>query len=149
MSLARWLMAANMVLVTPRTPPIAMTAPRNQMAMRKTAELRFDPAARVVAAREAGDRIEVEVAARGPALLVVATTHDPGWSAARGGEALSVLQSGAGYLAVPLPPGGGTVRLVYRDPWLRPGAAVSGAALVALLGLAFARRRPKPAPAAP
>lgn len=113
------------------------------------AELRFDPAARVVAAREAGDRIEVEVAARGPALLVVATTHDPGWSAARGGEALSVLQSGAGYLAVPLPPGGGTVRLVYRDPWLRPGAAVSGAALVALLGLAFARRRPKPAPAAP
>jgi len=107
-------------------------------------EIRFDPAARVVAAEDDGSRLRCRVAARGPSLLVVASTYDSGWRAELDGRSLPVLESGLGYLAVPLPPGGGDVELAYVDPWLGPGVAISVVAVVGLAllaGLSFARRR--------
>lgn len=107
-------------------------------------EIRFDPGAAVVSVADGGDRVRVEVAARGPSLLVIASTFDPGWRAEIAGEPLAVLESGLGYLAVPVPPGGGSVELAYGDPWVRRGALLSLAGLVALALLAgwnVARRR--------
>jgi hypothetical protein len=107
-------------------------------------EIRFDPDAAVVSVADGGDRVRVEVAARGPSLLVIASTYDPGWRAEIAGEPLAVLESGLGYLAVPLPPEGGVVELVYGDPWGRRGALLSLAGLGALALLAawsVARRR--------
>lgn len=107
-------------------------------------EIRFDPDAAVVAVSDGGDRIRVEIAARGPSLLVIASTYDSGWRAGIAGEPLAVLESGLGYLAVPVPPGGGAIDLAYGDPWVRRGALLSLAGLVALALLAawsVARRR--------
>jgi hypothetical protein len=51
-----------------------------------------------------------------------------------------VLETAAGYLALPVPAGARTVHLVYRDPWFRVGAATSALAFGFLLLLVLRRR---------
>jgi hypothetical protein len=98
----------------------------------------LDADARVTRFDDRGRRIDLDVENHGPALLVVATTWDRFWSARADGAPVPVLETGAGYLAIPVPAGTGRVRLVYRDPWVRVGAAASA---VALLGLGVVARR--------
>ncbi|MBP1642958.1 MAG: hypothetical protein H6Q03_1627 [Acidobacteria bacterium] len=102
---------------------------------------RFDGRARVLSWIDRARTLELEVAAGGDALLVVATTWDPFWSAEVDGAPARPIETAAGYLALPVPAGARRVRLAYRDPWLRVGAAASAATLLAAAALALASRR--------
>ncbi|HSM14963.1 MAG TPA: hypothetical protein VLA66_12930, partial [Thermoanaerobaculia bacterium] len=112
-------------------------------------ERRFAPARLRGPIPEMLDSLVIDVEAPGEALLDLATTWDPRWHAELHGRPLPVLETAAGYLAVVVPGGGGPVRLHYRDPWLRAGAALSALSLLGLGGRALLlRRRRRAAPAA-
>ncbi|NJL93798.1 MAG: exopolysaccharide biosynthesis polyprenyl glycosylphosphotransferase [Anaerolineae bacterium] len=59
----------------------------------------------------------------------MATTWLPGWSARLNGEAVPLYRANLGFMAVPLPEGGGEVTLRYQPRMATPGLALS------LLGL--------------
>lgn len=101
----------------------------------------FDAGAGVRVARDDGDRLELDLDARAGALVVVATTWDRSWSATADGAPVPVLETAAGYLAVPVPAGARRLELAFRDPWVRVGGAASAATLLGLAALAVARRR--------
>lgn len=106
-------------------------------------------AARVLAAAEAGHRVEVDYAAPpGGGLLVAAVTFDPGWQGRAGGRPVPLHPTALGQVGAVLPPGEGRLVLEYRDRWLPLGAALSAVGLTALLALTvlpvllLGRRRP-------
>jgi hypothetical protein len=101
----------------------------------------FDGGARAALRRDDGDRLDVDVTAGRPALVVVATTWDRFWSARADDHAAPVLETAAGYLAIPVPAGCRRLEITYRDPWVRVGATTSAVTLLALAALALARRR--------
>ena len=101
-------------------------------------------------------RVEVEVVADGPGVVLITALDDPGWTARLvepGGrerpEAVRALfpnRRGAGWQGVRIPsPFRGTLHLIYRDRHVATGLAVSGVAwlawLVAYWGLARPRGR--------
>jgi len=89
-----------------------------------------------------GDRLVIDVTATSDAMLLVASTWAPGWRATVDGRAAQVLPANLALRAVPVPAGEHEVRLEYRAPGFRSGAAVSGASLVLLaLGWLLASRR--------
>jgi hypothetical protein len=101
----------------------------------------FDSTARVLAASERADRVELAVETAAEALLVVATTFDPGWRAEADGRPVAIHETAAGYQALILPAGSRDVVLRYRERWLPAGAAISGVAWLVLGALALASRR--------
>lgn len=82
---------------------------------------------------ERGGRIHLTYRSRTPTLLVAAMTFDDGWTASLAGVPLRTWPTALGQVAVELPAGAGQVELVFRDPWLRVGAALSAITLLALL----------------
>jgi len=104
---------------------------------------RFAAARLTAPAPDVRDTMEIEFEAAGESLLVVATTWDRFWSARTDRGPTPVLETAAGYLAVPLPAGASSVELVYRDPWVRVGAAASIATLALLALVALRSRRPR------
>jgi uncharacterized membrane protein YfhO len=80
------------------------------------------------------ERVTVEVAAEGPALLVLNDTFAPGWTATVGGAPAEILA--ANYLArgVWIPAGEHEVTFRYSTPMLREGwlAFLAGALVLAL-----------------
>jgi hypothetical protein len=85
-----------------------------------------------------GDRIEIGLEPGGRTLLVIANTFDRDWSARVDGAPAKLLETAAGYQALVVPAGATRVRLEYRDPRVRAGAAVS---LLALMVAALVWRR--------
>jgi hypothetical protein len=76
-----------------------------------------------------------------PAYVVLSLVQDGGWSAADGsGRALPTSLANGPFLAVRLDSGTRRVLLTYRPPGLRAGSLASAATLVALVGVAVARR---------
>lgn len=73
----------------------------------------------------------------GPARLVIAESHAPGWRAWVKGEAVPIETVDGLLMGVPLPAGRGTAELRYRPPGLAAGVLLSCLGLVAL---ALARR---------
>jgi len=71
-------------------------------------------------------------------LLVLSTTHQPGWRAERNGAPVEILQANGCFQAVYLPPGDQHLVLVFRPPGLWTGAAIS---LLTLIGLIWGLRR--------
>jgi len=111
-------------------------------------ERRFAPARLTAPVPELLDSVTLAVETSGEALLVVSTTWDRGWRATVDGRSTPVLETAAGYLAVVVPAGAATVRLDYRDPWVRAGAAASVLTLLGLAAAEIVRRRPRSGPAA-
>jgi hypothetical protein len=99
---------------------------------------RYDEAAAVLASEDRGARIALRVRAGAPALLVLARTYDPWWSARDLDAApdapaeLPIYETAAGQMALVVPAGERRLELAYRDPWVRVGAAITAAALLAL-----------------
>jgi hypothetical protein len=113
------------------TVPPALAAPADP-----TAE-----AARVVA--QEPDRLELQVTAEAPALLVLSEVWDPGWRATVSGVPTPVLLANHALRALPIPPGQHAVVLTYAPPLLHLGLAISGATLVGLVAAAlWMGRRP-------
>jgi hypothetical protein len=97
------------------------------------------------------DRLELEVTAQAPALLVLSEVWDPGWSATVSGVPTPVLVANHALRALPIPPGEHPVVLTYDPPLLRLGLAITLLTVLAIIvvwgGLVFkGRKRPRPAP---
>ncbi len=88
--------------------------------------------AQVLETKVDGDRIDVRVAVREPAWLVVAQAAVPGWRAEADGRPLPTGAAEGALLAVRVPAGARSVRLRYAPAAWRLGAALS------LLGLGVA-----------
>lgn len=91
------------------------------------------------ARRPAPERLELEVRAARPALVVVREAWFPGWTARLDGEARPVLVADGALMAVWVPAGPHTLELTYSTPGLHAGLAA--AALGGLAALLLAGRR--------
>jgi hypothetical protein len=88
------------------------------------------------------ERVLVETVAPAPALLLLADTWDPGWSAHIDGAPADSLAADGALRAVAVPAGRHRVEWTYRTPGLRQGALLSALSLCVLTGLLFVGRRP-------
>ena len=86
--------------------------------------------AKILDARFTQRRVEVTVETAGAAMLVVAQTWYPGWTATVDGQATRVWRANHAFQAMELPAGAKRVVLEYREPRLAAGAALSGLALL-------------------
>jgi hypothetical protein len=88
-----------------------------------------------------GQHVRLSYRARGRAFLVAAITFDDAWDATlEDGTVLPTCPTALGQLGVGLPAGEHAVRLVYRDPWVRVGAATTSITLLAMALVALRRR---------
>jgi hypothetical protein len=108
---------------------------------RRTALVESEPAAAQAPATREGsaevfayepNRVGVRTKAGGPAVLVLAENHYPGWRAYLDGEPVGVLRVNYNQRGVRVPAGEHEVLFVYRPKSVIAGAAVS---LLAALGL--------------
>jgi hypothetical protein len=88
-------------------------------------------------AEDRPERVVAEVTTNSAGLLVVTDLFYPGWIAEEGGRRLDMLRADGLFRAVALPAGTHRVTFRYRPRSVYAGAAVSGAALLAILVLAF------------
>jgi hypothetical protein len=101
--------------------------------------------ARVVSQRFTQERVELEVEAAAPSLVVLAQTWYHPWRAYVDGAPARLLRANYAFQAVEVPTGARHVRLVYEDRALRTGAVISGLGLLACAGLwVLARSRDVP-----
>lgn len=89
--------------------------------------------ARIV--RYAPERVEIEVEAPGPGVLVLTDTHYPGWQALVDGREAEILRANGLHRAVALEPGRHLVVFRYRPRSLRLGAALSALCLAVVAGI--------------
>jgi hypothetical protein len=87
--------------------------------------------ARVVSQRFTPERVDLEVEAAAPSLVVLAQTWYHPWHAYVDGAPARLLRADYAFQALEVPPGTRQVRLVYEDRALRAGAIVSTMALLA------------------
>jgi hypothetical protein len=115
--------------IDPRRSALLETAP-------PTLQAPADPAteAAVFRAHEP-DRLELQVTATAPALLVLSEVWDPGWTATVNGVPAPVLLADYLLRAVPLPAGQHTVVLSYEPPLLRIGLTITLGTTLLLLAL--------------
>ncbi|HZQ78228.1 MAG TPA: YfhO family protein [Acidimicrobiia bacterium] len=89
--------------------------------------------------------VDVDVTADRPGIVVVSQAWFPGWRATVDGHSAPVVRVDGVVQGVPLGAGPHRVRLVYRAPGLRAGAAVTALTAMGLvLALAVGRRRARP-----
>lgn len=97
----------------------------------------FVPAPGVVRSwRETANTARIEVEARGSAFLVMSVTPHKNWRITIDGAETEAIAANIGFQGVLVPPGRHVVEMRYRDPLVGAGAAISAAALLALLLLA-------------
>jgi hypothetical protein len=95
--------------------------------------------------------VRISVRAEAPSLVVVRNAWEPGWVASVDGTPAPVLRADYLLQAVPVPAGNHDVRLVYREPAIGLGIALSAVAwtlftLAAVAVAATTRRRPTATP---
>jgi hypothetical protein len=100
--------------------------------------------ARVLNAKFETQRVEIQVEAVAPSLVVVAQSFYHDWSASVDGRNVPLLRANHAFQAIQIPQGRHDIRLVYKDEAFKAGAVLSIIAwLVCLLGsLLFPSRRP-------
>jgi hypothetical protein len=89
----------------------------------------------------ASQEVKIEAAAERPALLVLNDSDYPGWNVYVDGRRSHWITANYLFRGVLLPPGRHLVRFAYQPASFAAGAAVSGAALLCMAGLAVWRRR--------
>ncbi|MEW6270959.1 MAG: YfhO family protein [Thermodesulfobacteriota bacterium] len=86
------------------------------------------------------ERVEIEATLAAPGLLVLTDTWYPGWRAEVDGGERPILRADYAFRAVALPAGTHRVVFRYQPASLRIGAAISAAALVAMVAVVAAGR---------
>ena len=77
-------------------------------------------------------RVDIEVQAAAPALLVLSDLFYPGWQATVDGRPAEILEANYAMRAVAIPEGAHEVRFLYRPASFRAGVAVSAAGCLAV-----------------
>ncbi|MFJ4908086.1 YfhO family protein [Streptomyces sp. NPDC093249] len=119
----------------PRQPVGCLVRARLDTAVR---ELTATGATRVAAD---GHGLTAELPPGSTGTAVLAVTRTSGWRCAAGDESPRPARAYQGLLAVPLDGRATTVSCSFRPPGLRPGSAVGGAALLALVATGLLHRR--------
>lgn len=96
----------------------------------------------VLASRETANSATIEVEAEGKAFLVMSVTPHKYWRVAIDGNPADPVVTNIGYQGIVVPPGRHTVTMLYRNPLIAAGAAIS---MATLLFLALIARRSGPA----
>ena len=86
-----------------------------------------------------GNRVTLQFKCDGDALACLAIPYDMGWSARVDGEAAEIMHANVAFMGVKLTKGTHTVEFSYMPKGLKPGAAISLATLVALIGVGVYR----------
>ena len=86
-------------------------------------------------------RVEIEVQAAAPALLVLSDLFYPGWEATLDGRPAEILRANYLMRAVAIPEGAHEVRFLYRPASFRAGVAVSAAGCLGIASLIFSHWR--------
>lgn len=145
--------------------------PSERAAVDATIEPRFDPARVAVLETDPGlvprehglaghayyqeiepEDVRIDVDAPDPSILVVRNAWDEGWSATLDGRSVPMLRVDGFIQGVAVPQGRHQVRLVYREPAIGRGIALSALAwlgLLGVLGVAVVRGRRAQASGAP
>jgi hypothetical protein len=97
--------------------------------------------ARVLSQRFSAQRVELEVDAAAPSLVVLSQTYYHPWRASVDGQPTRLFRANYAFQAVEVPAGQHRVRLVYHDHALYAGALISGVAVLLCLGF-WLRARP-------
>ena len=113
--------------------------------MQASVSVTNETSARVVSQRFTPERVDLEVEAAAPSLVVLAQTWYHQWRACVDGAPARLLRANYAFQAVQVPAGRHQVKLVYEDTKLLAGAVVSGLGLLACAGLWWLKPR---APAA-
>ena len=87
------------------------------------------------------ERLEVELEASGPAMMVVAQAFYPCWRAFIDSQAVELWRANGAYQALQMPAGRHRVTLVYQDRAFWTGAAVSLGTLILTLAIFYKGRR--------
>lgn len=88
------------------------------------------------------NRIEADVEAAGPALVVLSQSYYHLWHATVDGNPVPLLRANLAFQAVQIPAGRHHVQWIYRDPYLGIGGAVSALSLAACLLMSVRRTKP-------
>lgn len=96
---------------------------------------------RVGITRYEPNRVEIDVDASAPGLVVLSDNHHPDWRAEVNGKPTPVLRANYFMRAVPVPAGRSTIVMTFRSRYFMAGAGVSSITLIALAAGAFVRRR--------
>ena len=88
------------------------------------------------------NRIEADVEAAGPALVVLSQSYYHLWHASLDGIPAPLLRANLAFQAVEIPAGRHHVQWIYRDPYLGIGAAISTLSLAACLLMSVRRTQP-------
>ena len=94
-----------------------------------------EPAARVLAANFANQRITFQIEAPAPSLIVISQTWYPAWKALVDGRPAKLWRANYAFQALEVPVGRHDVRLVYADNRFLAGVVLSGVGLLACLSL--------------
>ena len=135
--------------------PVWRVANGNAAALDATIEPRFDPARLAVLETDPGiapsedgvaghavyrelepEDVRIDVDAPDPSILVVRNAWDEGWSATLDGRPVPLLRVDGFIQGVPVSAGRHEVRLVYREPSIGRGIALSALAWFGLLAVA-------------
>ena len=90
-------------------------------------------AAQILSGRISRERIELEVEATAPSLVVIAQSFHRAWRAHLDGAAVPVLRANHAFQAISVPAGRHRVEMVYRDRWFALGGGISAATLAGII----------------
>jgi hypothetical protein len=86
------------------------------------------------------NKVEADVNAASPALVVISQSYYHLWNASVDGKSVPLLRANLAFQAVQVPAGAHHLELVYRDPYLKIGAMIS---LLSLVVCGFNLRKPR------
>ncbi len=89
--------------------------------------------ARIISSRFQNKRVEVEVEAAAPSMLVVSQTYYHPWRAYVDARSTPLLRANYAFQAIQVPGGRHQVRLVYEDRAFQSGASISALAVIGCL----------------
>lgn len=95
---------------------------------------------RVTILSDRADEVSIEFTARQPGYLILSDTYYPGWRAELDGRPVPVRAANAAFRGVSVPPGRHTVAFRYESSAVWIGRALTGLALVAIVGGLIAGR---------
>jgi hypothetical protein len=90
-------------------------------------------AAQLLSGTISRERIELEVEASAPSLIVIAQSYHRAWRANLDGTPAPVLRANHAFQALSVPTGRHSVEVVYRDPWFAFGGCISVTTLLGSL----------------
>ena len=110
-------------------------------------KVRAKTEAKILQSKFSAHRVEIEVEAKTPSLVVIAQTFYHPWRASINGRPARLLRANHAFQAVEAPAGRSSILLTYRDGGLFLGAAISGVTLmICLLWWRSSKPTPQRAP---